>query len=45
MPTVGDWFDIIYDIFKMERITFAIRLRQDKFFKRKESWFEYLTPI
>ena len=22
-PTVDEWFDIIYNIFKMERITFA----------------------
>ena len=24
-PTVDEWFDIIYNIFKMERITFANR--------------------
>lgn len=26
-PTVDEWIGIVYDIFKMERITFAIRLQ------------------
>lgn len=37
-PTVDEWIDIVYDIFKMEIITFAIRLQQDTFLKRWERW-------
>ena len=39
-PTVEVWIDIIDDIFKMERITFALRLQH--FLKR---WETYITPI
>ena len=44
-PTVEEWIDIIYDIFKMERITFALRLQQGTFLKRWERWITYITPI
>lgn len=44
-PTVDKWFDIIYNIFKMERITFAIRLKQGLFLKRWERWIRYVTPV
>lgn len=45
VPTVDEWLDIVYDIFKMERITFSIRMHQSKFIKRWESWIEYITPV
>lgn len=45
MPTVDDWIDIIYNTFMMERITFSIRLQQDKLLKRWENWIEYIKPI
>lgn len=34
--TADDWIDIIYDTFKMERMTFSIGLQKDKFLKRWE---------
>ena len=44
-PMVDEWFEIIYNIFKMERITFALRLKQDLFVKRWEKWIRYVTPF
>ena len=44
-PTMEEWIDIIYDMFMMERITFALRLQQGTFLKRWERWIMYVTPI
>lgn len=44
-PTLDEWIDIVYDIFKMERITFAIRLQQDAFLKRWERWIRLVTEV
>ena len=30
-PSLEDWFDITYEIFVMERITFSLKLQQSKF--------------
>ncbi len=44
-PTVEEWFEVIYNIFTMERITFAIRLQRVLFLKRWERWIKYVTPL
>lgn len=44
-PTINDWVDIVYDIYKMEKITFNIRLQQDKFVEKWESWIEFIVSI
>ena len=44
-PTLDEWIDIVYDIFKMERITLALRLQQGIFLSRWEKWIIYVTPI
>ncbi len=30
-PEVEDWTDVIHDIYEMEKLTFSVRLEQDKF--------------
>ena len=45
VPTVTDWVDVIYDIYVMERMTFSLRLEQDKFKRIWKNWIEYITPI
>ncbi|KAF3835661.1 hypothetical protein F7725_028219 [Dissostichus mawsoni] len=44
-PTLDEWIDIVYDIFKMERIVLALRLQQGIFLSRWEKWLIYATPI
>lgn len=44
-PMLNEWFDIIYDIFKLERKIFNIRLQQDKFEDKWSRWIEFITPI
>lgn len=42
---MDDLVDIINSIFGMERVTFSIRLQQDKFMKRWESCIVYIKPM
>lgn len=30
-PSVDDWIDIVYDVYKMERLTYSLRMRQNDF--------------
>lgn len=42
---VDDWVDVIQDIYVMERLTFSLRLEQDKFKRIWKNWIEYIIPI
>lgn len=42
-PTVEDWIKVVQDIFIMEKLTFILRLEQDKFESYWEIWVNYLT--
>lgn len=44
-PTEEDWLDVLYDIYKMEKITFSIRLQSEKFVRIWNKWFAYVKPI
>ena len=43
-PSIEDWYDIVYDIFVMERITFSVRLQKTKFEEIWEKWKRYIAP-
>ena len=43
IPSLEDWYDIIHDIFVMERITFSVRLQLSKFEKVWEKWKRYIS--
>ena len=38
VPSIDEWYDIIYDVFVMERITFSMRLQQSKFNDIWKQW-------
>ncbi len=42
-PSLEDWYDIIYEIYVMERITFSVRLQQSKFEAIWEDWKSYIS--
>ena len=44
-PTVEDWTNVIHDIFVMEKLTFVLRLEQEKFEDCWKSWIEYVSPL
>ena len=44
IPTIDDWTGTIYNIYRMERITFTIRQQQNKFLKKWESWIVHIIP-
>lgn len=43
-PLIDDWFDIIYDIYKMEKLTYFLKLRQDVFVSIWSKWTVYIAP-
>lgn len=45
MPTMNEWIDLIYSIYKMERITFRLRTRIDDFEAKWSGWLAYMSTI
>ena len=43
-PYVKEWYDIFYEIFVMESITFSIRLRGTTFEEIWKTWKKYISP-
>jgi len=43
-PTLADWFNVMRDIFVMEKLTFALRLKTDTFDKCWKGWIEFVKP-
>ena len=42
-PSLEDWYDMIYDIFVMEVITFSLKLQQSKFEAIWRDWKSYIS--
>lgn len=42
-PSIDDWYDIIYEIFVLERITFSLRWQQSKFEAIWKDWKRYIS--
>lgn len=43
VPSIDEWYDIIYDVYVMERITFSMRLQQSKFNDIWKQWKMYIS--
>ena len=44
-PTLGDWYGIILEIFKMEKLTYFLRTQKEKFYQIWEKWILHISPI
>ena len=44
-PTVEDWQSVILEIFKMEKLTYSLRVQKDRFYQIWHKWIEFITPI
>ncbi|KAF7641843.1 hypothetical protein LDENG_00270590, partial [Lucifuga dentata] len=44
-PTLKDWYEIIFEIFKMEKLTYSLRTQKDKFYQIWNKWIKYITPM
>lgn len=44
-PRVEDWVEVMHNIYVMEKLTFNLRLEQDRFKRIWENWIEYINPI
>ena len=43
-PLIDDWIDIVYEIYKMERLTYYLKLRQEDFTRIWFEWNKYIAP-
>ena len=44
-PSVDEWFDIVYSIFVMERVTFNLRKQKKVFIENWQKWIAYVSTI
>lgn len=45
LPTLEDWKNIVHDIFTMEKLTYALRLKSQLFSVLWRDWIDYITHI
>lgn len=43
-PTLEDWFGIVLEILKMEKLTYSPRVQKHKFYETWTKWIEFITP-
>ena len=44
-PKMEDWFDVMHNIYMMERLTFSARLESDKFKNFWKNWVDFVLPL
>lgn len=44
-PRIEDLIEVVQDIFKIERLTFILRCKQDKFDSHWENWIKFITTF
>ena len=44
-PTVEDWYGIILEIYKMENLTYSLRIQKDQFYQIWNKWIEFTSPV
>ncbi len=42
-PALTNWFDVMHDIFVMEKLTYALRLKTDVFDRCWQGWIEFVN--
>ena len=43
-PTTEEWTEIVYEIYKMEKLSHTLRAQEDKFYWIWSKWTEYIKP-
>lgn len=43
-PEINEWFEIVYDIYKMQTLTMNLRLQAEKFKETWSKWVDYILP-
>uniref|UniRef100_A0AAQ5YGG3 Reverse transcriptase domain-containing protein n=1 Tax=Amphiprion ocellaris TaxID=80972 RepID=A0AAQ5YGG3_AMPOC len=44
-PSLNGWIDIIFEIFKMEKLTYTLNLKKPEFYVIWKKWITYITPM
>lgn len=44
-PQLDDWIEIIHQIYMMEKLTYSLRLRQEKFTNIWAKWTDFIRPL
>lgn len=42
---MNDWFDFVYDIYVMEKISYSLKVEKEKFYRIRSKCTEYVKPI
>ena len=45
VPKMEDWVEVMYNIYRMEKLTFLVRLESDKFRNFWSNWVDFVTPL
>ena len=45
IPSLDNWIDVTYEIYKMEKITFSLNLKMDSFLQHWGKWTRYIEPM
>ena len=45
VPKMEDWVEVIHDIYVMEKLTFSMRLEEDRFKRQWKNWVEFIRPL
>ena len=43
-PTVEEWTEIVYEIYKMEKLSYILRAQEERFLWIWSKWTEYVKP-
>ena len=44
-PTIGEWLDVVHDIYKMEKLSYSLKIQTDKFSRIWSKWTGYVEHI
>lgn len=43
-PSLEDWIGIILEIYRLEKLTYQLKIKSDKFYKIWKKWIVFITP-
>lgn len=44
-PTTEEWIDIVHEIYIMEKLSFPLRVQNERFYRIWTKWTEYVKPV
>lgn len=44
-PTLEEWYGMILEIFKMEKLTYSLSIEKGKFYQIWNKWITFISPM